>query len=206
MALIDITQSLRNGMPVWPGDTEFSFHLSWTMEESGSVNVGTIKMSNHTGTHIDAPFHYDQDGKKVHELDLQLYIGKARVIELSGVENIGQKELEAFDLEGVTRLLINTKSWEDMNQFPHGYTSFRPDAAPYLAEKGVRLIGLDSPSVDELNSKDLPAHLSFLRNGIHILENAVLDEVVPNDYLLTALPLKLHNGDGSPVRAVLENY
>lgn len=204
MTLIDITQPLRNGMPVWPGDTEFSFHLSGTMEETGSVNIGTVTMSNHTGTHIDAPFHYDNHGKQVHELDIDLYVGKVRVIELSGVETIGRRELERIDLNGVTRLLIHTKSWNNLDEFPRDFTHFRPDTAPYLAEKGIRLIGLDSPSVDPLESKAIPAHLSFLRSGIHILENAVLDHVEPNDYHLMALPLNLHGADGSPVRAILQ--
>lgn len=206
MNLIDISQPLAEGMPVWPGDTEFSFSLKWTKADSGSVNVGTIEMSSHTGTHIDAPFHFDDHGKKVLDLDLNLYAGKARVIEISGKESIGEKELKPFDLDGVSRLLLKTDSWNNPTEFPKTITYIRPDAAPYLAEKGIRLLGLDVPSVDPIDSKELPGHHALLKHGIHILEGAVLAHVKPKDYELIALPLALKEGDGSPVRAVLRPF
>jgi arylformamidase len=205
VTLIDISEPLRGGMPVWPGDTEFSFELGWTKEQSGSVNVGRLTMSTHTGTHVDAPFHFDDEGLKVIELDPGVYVGPARVIEAPGEDGIGAKELRQHALEGVSRLLVKTGSWRDRNVFPERINYLRPDAAPFLAEKGIRLLGVDVPSVDPIDSKDLPAHHALRSNGIHILEGAVLHGVEPGDYELISLPLALQGADGSPVRAVLRS-
>ncbi len=203
MTLIDISQPLIRGVPVWPGDTEFAFDLAWRKEESGSVNVGRITMSTHTGTHIDAPFHFEDDGSKVIELDPAVYVGHARLIDLFGVESIGAEDLEGRVPGGITRLLIRTGSWRDRDGFPDNITYLRPDAAPLLADRGVRLVGVDVPSVDPIDSKDLPAHHALHANGVHILEGLVLDGVEPGDYGLISLPLPLQESDGSPVRAML---
>ncbi|MFD1407572.1 arylformamidase [Kroppenstedtia eburnea] len=200
---IDISQRLEEGVPVWPGDTPFSYRLTWSKEESGSVNVGQITMSTHTGTHIDAPFHFDEEGKRVIDLDLDLYIGRARVIHLPDPKQIGIGELQSENLEGVTRLLIRTDAWSDRSTFPESIPPVDPELAPDLAEKGIRLLGLDLPSVDPLDSKELPAHHALTSHGIHILEGIVLGGVDPGDYQLAALPLPLAQADGSPVRAVL---
>ncbi|PEA53976.1 arylformamidase [Bacillus pseudomycoides] len=201
---IDISQPLNNEIATWPGDTPFSYQVSWKKEQSGSVNVGKISMSIHTGTHIDAPFHFDNDGKKVSDLDINIYVGPARIIDVTGHESIGAKELENYDLEGVSRLLLRTTSKINPNVFPETIPYLRTDLAPYLYEKGVRLIGVDVPSVDPLDDKELAAHHELFRHGIHILENVVLENVQDGDYELIALPLSLTDADGSPVRAVLK--
>ncbi|SEM96458.1 arylformamidase [Lihuaxuella thermophila] len=206
MRLIDISRPLYVGMPVWPGDTEYRFQLAWTKEESGSVNVGQILLSTHTGTHIDAPYHFDENGKKVHELDLSLYVGTVRVVHLPRRESIGASDFQGIDLEGVKRLLIRTDSWTDPARFPQSVTFLREDLAPFLGEKGVKLLGLDVPSVDRLDSKELPVHHALHKEGIHILEGACLSDVEEGDYELIALPLKLEGADGSPVRAVLRQW
>ncbi|MDN3018300.1 arylformamidase [Paenibacillus sp. BSR1-1] len=200
---IDVSQRLDNNIVVWPGDTPFNYKVSWSKEESGSVNVGQITMSAHTGTHIDAPFHFDNDGKKVIELDLDLYMGEARVIHLQETTSIGVKDLAGMNLKGITRLLIRTDAWKDRSVFPESIPPIEPELASYLSELGVRLIGLDLPSVDQIDSKELSAHHELTRHNIHILEGLVLDEVAPGDYELAALPLPLVEADGSPVRAVL---
>ncbi|MDM5193931.1 arylformamidase [Bacillus hominis] len=200
---IDISQPLNNEIATWPGDTPFSYEVSWSKEESGSVNVGKLTMSIHTGTHIDAPFHFDNDGKKVLDLDIHVYVGVARVIDVSGMESIGKKELENFNLEGVERLLLRTSSHGKANEFPDVIPHLRADIAPFLSDKGIRLIGVDVPSVDPLDDKELAAHHQLFKHGIHILENIVLDHVTDGDYELIALPLALTDADGSPVRAVI---
>ncbi|MGG3833984.1 arylformamidase [Geobacillus thermocatenulatus] len=202
-AWIDISQQLDEHTPVWPGDTPFSYRIRWHKEDSGAVNVGQITMSTHTGTHIDAPFHFDNRGKKVIDLDVNIYIGPALVIHLSNPKKIGIDELQQIDLNGVTRLLIYTGAWTNRNTFPETIPYIDPPLAPYLRKYGVRLIGVDLPSVDPLTSKLLPAHHELHRCGIHILEGLVLDHVPPGDYELVALPLPLVNADGSPVRAIL---
>jgi arylformamidase len=201
---IDISQRLDEKVAVWPGDTPFTYKVNWGKEESGSVNVGEINMSVHTGTHIDAPFHFDNSGKKVIDLDLDLYIGNARVIHLPNKTSIGVHELSSIDLNGVTRLLIRTDAWRERYVFPQTIPHIQPELAAYLSKLGVRLIGLDLPSVDPLDSKELFAHHELAAHGIHILEGLVLDDVLPGDYILAALPLPLVEADGSPVRAVLK--
>lgn len=200
---IDISQKLDAQIPVWPGDTPFSYKISWGMEESGSVNVGEITLSTHTGTHVDAPFHFDHYGKKIIDLDVNLYIGPALVVHLPNVTKIGVKELNGIDLKNTSRLLLRTDAWADRSKFPDSIPPIEPDLAEYLASHGVRLLGLDLPSVDELDSKELPAHHALNRAGIHILEGLVLDDIPQGDYELAALPLALADGDGSPVRAVI---
>lgn len=200
---IDISQPLNNEIATWPGDTPFSYEVSWSKEESGSVNVGKLTMSIHTGTHIDAPFHFDNEGKKVIDLDVQVYVGPARIIDVSNLESIGKKELECFNLEGVERLLLRTSSHGKANEFPDVIPHLRADIAPFLSNKGIRLIGVDVPSVDPLDDKELAAHHQLFKHGIHILENVVLDHVTDGDYELIALPLALTDADGSPVRAVI---
>jgi arylformamidase len=200
---IDISQRLDNNIPVWPGDTPFSYKISWPMEDSGSVNVGEIAMSTHTGTHVDAPFHFDNDGKRIIDLDVNLFIGPARVIHVPNPTSIGIKEVSELDLKDVTRLIIRTDTWFERTKFPESIPEIEPELAAFLAENGVRLLGMDLPSVDTLDSKELPAHHELNRNGIHILEGLVLDSVEPGDYEIAALPLAIVEGDGSPVRAVL---
>ncbi|MDR7077115.1 arylformamidase [Neobacillus niacini] len=206
MKIIDISRRLENGMPVWPGDTPFHYEVSWTKAESGSANVGSLSMSTHTGTHVDAPFHFDDNGKRIIELDLDLYIGPVRVLDMTGKEAIGTKDLEHLDLEGFKRVLFRTLSWQNSAEFPEKIPHLEAALGPFLAEKGIRLIGVDVPSVDPIDSKDLDAHHSLNNNGIHILESVQLDEVEPGDYELIALPLPLAEGDGSPVRAILRSY
>ena len=203
MTWIDISQPLHSGIPVWPGDAPFQYEFTYTKEESGSVNVGQVQMSTHTGTHIDAPFHFDEAGSKVNELDVNLYIGKARVIDLPGREKIKAEDLMEKEWGGISRLLIRTDSWRDRNVFPEEICHLDPDAVPYLKKQGIRLIGLDVPSVDPIDSKTLPAHHALWDAGIHILEGAVLDNVEEGIYELIALPLPILGGDGSPVRAVI---
>ncbi len=204
MKIIDISQPLSRTTQEWPKDTPFEYELPWSIEKASTVNVGKITTSTHIGTHIDAPYHFDNNGKKVHELDLDLYVGKARVIKVSGKKEIGIEDIKGIDISGVKRLLIRTNSWKDRSKFPNSITSLKPELASFLSEKGIQLIGVDTPSVDQLDSKDLQAHHHLHRHGIYILEGIVLDDVEPGDYELIALPLRIEGADGSPVRAVLK--
>lgn len=200
---IDISQPLTNSIGTWPGDTPFQFELSFTKEQTGSVNLGSMTTSLHTGTHIDAPFHFDNEGKQVHELDINLYIGPARVIELFDVQTIDVAHLKSFQLEGVKRLLFKTVKGQDTTKFKEKFPLLTPAAVTYLAQQGVQLIGIDAPSVDDITSKELTIHHTLHTNGIAILENIMLTDVTPGEYEFIALPLHIVGADGSPVRAVL---
>ncbi|MGA8942195.1 MAG: arylformamidase [Thermoactinomyces sp.] len=203
MNWIDISMPLYDQMPVWPGDVPFSYRRTWTKTESGAANVGEIHMSTHAGTHIDAPFHFDEFGQKVHELDLDVYTGKVQVVHLAEREKITAGDLGRIDFAGVNRLLIRTDSWTNRSRFPGKFCCLDKNCATFLQEKGIQLVGLDVPSVDPVDSKELPAHHALLNAGIHILESVVLDKVEEGVYEMIALPLAIVDGDASPVRAVI---
>ena len=200
---IDISQPLQNYNAEWPGDTPFEYEVAFKKEDTGSVNIGKMTMSTHMGTHIDAPFHFTNDGEKVHELPIDLYIGRARVIDLTGAKKVGNQELAQIDFGGAERILLKTGKREDLTKFPDNFVTIDENLAPLLKERGVHLLGIDTPSVDPETSKTLDAHHTLYENGVMILENIVLDDVEAGDYELIALPLKIIGADGSPVRAVI---
>lgn len=201
---IDVSQRLDNNIAVWPGDTPFSYEVDVSKEESGSVNIGKLTLSTHTGTHIDAPFHFDNEGKKVIDLDINLYIGSAVVVHLPNRQLIEKEELEKLNVDNVTRLLIRTDAWQNRTVYPEEIPTLESEAIDYLASIGVLLIGFDLPSVDHMESKTLPNHHKLANSGIHILEGLILDDITSGHYQLIALPLPLVEGDGSPVRALLK--
>ncbi|WP_203340952.1 arylformamidase [Planococcus beijingensis] len=200
--IIDISMELSGVTPEWPGDVPFSYDLSVTKQESGSVNVGKLQTSTHIGTHIDAPFHYDDQGLKTHELPLDIYLCKAQVMDVSGLKKINSSDLKPLE-EGVTAVLLKTASWKNRTVFPETWPVFDVSIAQWLADNGVNLLGVDVPSVDPETSKELPMHQAMNRHQRFILEGIVLDDVAEGIYRLAALPLKIKGGDGSPVRAVL---
>ncbi|MFD1019974.1 arylformamidase [Thalassobacillus hwangdonensis] len=206
MKLIDITMMLNEQTPPWPGDEPYRYGLTWTMEDTGSVNVGNISMSNHTGTHVDAPFHYDNDGKKIAELPPERFIGEALVVNMEGKQVVAASDLQEYDLADVSKVIVQSNSWKDRTQFPQDYTVLGDDLGPFLKENGINLIGVDTPSVDPETSKELAAHHSLYANDVLILEGLLLDEVQPGNYELIAFPLKMEEADGSPVRAMLRKH
>ena len=201
--LWDISQPLRPSLPVWPGDTAFSSRPRWAIGAESPVNVASFEVSTHAGTHADAPLHYDPRGAGAGEVGLDAYIGPCRVIDARGC---GKAIGEAFvanlrDLPA--RVLFRT-----YDRFPHDvwsadFTAVDAGAIAILAERGVRLIGVDAPSLDPQDSKTMDAHHAVLAADMRILEGLVLDDVPPGDYELIALPLRLAGLDSSPVRAVL---
>ena len=136
--------ALQNGREI----RLFRMKLHLAKADTGSVNIGKMTTSTHMGTHIDAPFHFDDNGLKVLDLPIDLYIGRARVIDVSGYESIGRQELEDIDFGGAERILLKTGSRPDPTVFPEVFTYLRADIGPLLKERGVRLIGVDTPSVD----------------------------------------------------------
>lgn len=200
--IYDISMELYNGSPEWPGDRPFQYALSVTKEQSGSVNVGEVKTSTHMGTHIDSPFHYDNKGLKIEEVPLEVYLSSAQVVDVQGLAHIGRENLPEPE-EEVTAILLKTCSWQDRTKFPETWPIFQESIAEWMAEKNIRLLGVDVPSVDSKNSKELPMHQAMNANHRYILESILLDDIKPGVYQLSALPLKIKGADGSPVRAVL---
>jgi arylformamidase len=205
VALYDVTLPVSTALAGWPGDAAYRFDWSCTRAGGASVNVGQVSCSIHTGTHIDAPFHFDDGGATTDRLRLEPYLGPARLIDRTGRSLIGRSDLAGVNLEGTPRLLIRTGGWKDHRRFPEGIPVLSEDVPAYLAERGVILVGLDVPSMDVLDSKMLPVHHALARHGIAILESLDLSNVPEGVYELIALPLKLVGADGSPVRAVLRS-
>ena len=202
--IIDITQRVFVGKPVWPGDTDFGMERVSIIAPGNPVNVSCLTLSPHTGTHMDAPFHYDPDGISAGEVDLDIYMGIAHVIDATSAGAL----VEPHHIEGqlpdaIQRVLIKTDGNQDPDTWPTGFTAMHADTVHMLAAKGVKLIGIDTPSMDPEDSKDMPAHQAIRSHGIAILESILLNGVDVGTYELIALPLKLSGCDGSPVRAVL---
>lgn len=205
MKIYDITMPVSAQTAPFPGDTPFGQEWVLTMREGGSCNVSKITMSPHLGTHADAPYHYDDAGATTEQADLNLYIGVALVVEVPPMPLVTLEFVQGLDVAGVQRLLFKTGSFPDPHVFSTDFTAIEPEAALYLAEQGVRLIGIDTPSVDPADSKTLDAHKTFFKSGLHILENLRLNAVPPGRYELIALPLHLVGSDASPVRAILRS-
>ncbi len=204
----DITRPLHNALPPWPGDTAFDYRLTWRMDAGASVNVGAVTMGTHNGTHADAPFHFLPDAAHIDALDPAIYVGPAIVADVSDAGwTITRRHLDAaaphFGRDGVTRLLLRTGVWPDGAPFPERIPLLDPDVPAWLGERGIRLLGLDVPSVDAIDSRDLPIHHALAAAGIHILESLDLSAVSGGVYELIALPLRIADGDAAPVRAVL---
>ena len=204
MALIDISPPLRVGMGVFPGDALFRASQTFAIGPGCPVNVAEIAMSTHCGSHADAPLHYDPNGASIDMLDLADFIGPARVIDARGKGPLCQFEDIAAALDGVPpRVLLRLMERLDNMLWPGGFRALAHDTVEKLAARGVRLIGVDVPSVDPETSKELPSHMMCRAHDLRIVENLVLSDVVPGDYELIALPLKLVGLDAAPLRAVL---
>lgn len=202
--LYDITLPVRVGMPVWPQDTAFGLERTLRLDQGGSCNVSRITLSPHTGTHADAFFHVSEDGEDMAGMPLGPYLGPARVLDAPGDGPIDAARLALLVWEGAERLLFKTRrGGPPVEPYATPFAHFTPDAVEAMARGGVRLVGLDTPSMDEFHSKTLPAHHALLRHGIAILESLDLSAVPSGDYELIALPLKVAGADGSPVRAIL---
>ena len=198
----DISQTLRPGLPVWPGDTAFAFERTWRMENGSPVNVGRMTLSTHSGTHGDAPLHYGARAADIASVDLAPYLGECLVVDARGAN--GAVEIgDLPNLGGAERVLLRT-----FEAFPHdawdaAFTTIAADTIRWFAAQGVRLIGTDAPSVDPQDSKTLDAHKAVLAADMRILEGLVLDQVPPGRYELIALPLKIAGGDAGLCRAIL---
>lgn len=200
---IDITMPMHKNMPIWPGDTPFSYTLDATLEQDGA-NVGSVQMSLHTGTHVDAPYHYDDFGKAINVLPLELFMGPVRIVELLDVAEITVSMLEALELVNVERIFFKTKTHYDAYTFQSSYAVITPGALQFLAQQGVRVIGTDAPSIDAVEDSTLRAHHTCKELDLYIIENLWLKDVLAGRYDFIGLPLALQGADASPIRAVIK--
>jgi arylformamidase len=206
VSIRDITIPMQDSLACWPGDTPFRFTWTWRKADGATVNVGQFQLSVHTGTHTDAPFHFDDAGAASDALDLHPFIGPAQVIRLTDRLRLRREDLEPFDLAATPRVLFRTDGWTDHTRFPTGIPVMDEDVPAWLHQQGVVLVGVDVPSVDRLDSKTLPNHHAPGAHGITILESLDLSDVPGGAYELLALPMRLVAADGAPVRAILRDW
>jgi arylformamidase len=203
--IYDITRTVAPDLHVWPGDSPYSLQTMLRRADGASVNLTTLTMSAHTGTHADAYYHYEDEGAHPAGMPLDAYIGRARVVTVSKREGeLLPEDFAHISLVGAERLLIH--SWvSDLpdNQWPPVFPYLSLPLIEWLASLNIRLIGLDSPSVDAFDSTELMCHHALYRYRMVNIETLLLRGVPDGDYELVALPLKLDLACGSPVRAVL---
>jgi len=205
MEIYDITRTINPSLAVWPGDTPFSAQTILTMNRGDSVNLSTITLSSHTGTHTDAPHHFRNNDLTIDEVPLAAYIGPATLVTPQREEGpLTPADFPDLDWSRVQRLLLHSKASRlPAHQFATRIIYPSPELADFMGERGLVLFGSDAPSMDDVNSKPLPGHNALRRNRIAILEGLIFTGIPDGDYELIALPLKIEGGDGSPVRAIL---
>jgi arylformamidase len=205
LMLIDISRELKAGMAVWPGDTAYQLEQTMALEQGDSVNLTTLTLSAHTGSHIDAPRHFSAEGLAVDQLALTPYWGKAQVVTINKISGpLIPDDFKVYDLSLAPRILVRSVEINhDSGVFPEQFVYPSPELAGYLGRLGIILYGTEAPSMDPADSKTLEGHQAMNHHQIAILEWLDLSQAADGLYDLVALPLKITGGDGSPVRAVL---
>jgi len=205
--IYDISVPIINTMPVWPSDPPVRLtptsHLS--PDKSHTVRVTQIEMGSHTGTHIDAPWHMVEGGRRLNEIPLETLIGPAVVLEIPGVRSIARADLEKLSFKGCQRVLFktdNSQHWTDRKFFDE-FVYLEPEAAEFLVDQGIKLVGIDYLSIDKFKSEAHPSHFVLLRRNVVIIEGLNLSRIAPGKYQMIALPLNLQDVDGAPTRVIL---
>ncbi len=203
--IYDISPPITEALQVWPGDTPPRREILMDMARGDSVTLSTLHATVHLGAHADAPSHYSKSAPSIEKRPIDLYIGVCQVMRI----NVPRRALiRPADLSRpvvAERVLLATGTFPDPTRFNEDFAALEPSLVEYLQEHNVRLIGIDTPSVDPFESKELPAHHTFFKLDMAILEGLVLDGVPEGFYELIALPLPLVGFDASPVRAILRN-
>jgi arylformamidase len=203
--IYDITRTIHPKTHVWEGDTSYSVQPLLQMSQGHSVNLVTLNMSAHSGSHADAYFHYEAHGAHPAQMPLEAYIGRTKVVSVDKKHgSLMPADFAHVDLVGGERLLIHSWVSElDDTEWAQEIPTLSVTLIAHLASLGYRLIGTDAPSVDPYDSKTLEAHHALYHYGMVNLEHITLKAVPDGDYELVALPLKLDLACASPVRAIL---
>ncbi len=201
----DISVAFSEATPAWPGDTPVSCGWGWEIAQGASVNVSRWTLSPHVGTHADAPLHVARDGAGADQLPHDVFRGEAFVLDVSDRSGaISLKELEARGLPpAIQRLLLHTGRSVAGGTFPDDWPTLTPEAARELVARGLRLLGVDAPSVDPRESQSLAVHHALFGGGAFVLENLDLRGVASGRCELCALPLRTGPVDAAPARALL---
>jgi arylformamidase len=201
--LFDISPPISERLQVWPGDTPPSRQILLDRRRGDNITLSTLHGSVHLGAHADAPSHYGTGAPAIHERPLDFYLGPCQVIHVPVPRGTRLVPAQVASPIQAERVLFATGTYPDPEQFNTDFAALAPELIAWLQSHGVRLVGIDTPSVDLFDSKELPAHQACLQHDLAILEGLVLKEVPEGLYELIALPLPLVGFDASPVRAVL---
>ena len=207
--MIDISLPVSPGLPVWPGDPSVVVEPVSRITDGEVANVSSLACSSHTGTHVDAPWHFVESGPKLEEVPLERWVGPCVVVDIPrGAARIERHHLDAAPIPaGVERLLFRTSNsmlWKaGHEEFDERYVALSPDAARWVVDHDIRLVGIDYLSIEAYDDEDHETHRTLLSNGVAILEGLNLSDVRAGPYTLVCLPLRLTVGDGAPARAVL---
>jgi arylformamidase len=207
--LIDLTLPISPDLLVWPGDPPVAVVPRLQLAEGDSANVSELTMGTHTGTHVDPPNHFVPGAVGIDQVPLDRLFGEAVVADARHLDRpIQPEDLDALQLPaGATRVLLRTANSELWRRppvaFPDRYACLTPDAAAWVVERGIQLIGVDFLSVEQKGAEGHPVHHILLENGVVIVEGLNLGDVEPGTYTLACLPLKIVDGDGGPARAIL---
>ena len=208
MRIYDISLPIYAGMPLWPGDPGVVVERVNKMEEGAESNVSRLSLGVHTGTHIDAPYHFlGGSSLRVEQLSLKTLTGRAYVLDLPDVERITASVLEAAEIPPRTRRLLfktrNSSFWGDKTLgFQEDFVAISPDGAQHLVERGVRLVGIDYLSVAPYK-ESVATHRILLEGGVVVVEGLDLSRIEQGRYTLHCLPLKIADCEGAPARAIL---
>jgi arylformamidase len=206
MEWIDISVPLKTGMVHWPDDPEVSIKRISDVDKGDKNTLSEIHMGAHTGTHMDAPLHFVHGGKGIDLVPLDSAMGNARIIEIEDDESIKVEQLQKHDIARGERILFKTKNsshvWQ-RDDFAEDFVYISTEAAKFLVERGVILIGVDYLSVGGYKSNGSEVHQALLGAGIWLIEGLDLSKVSAGEYELVCLPLKIVDGDGAPARAVV---
>lgn len=201
--LFDVSRKIDESVAVWPGDTRFSRRAVMRIADGCSCNVSTVTFSLHTGTHADAPSHYLPDAPTIDRVDLTAYVGLCRVVTPRSKDRIRPEDLLGIDLRREERLLFRSPVPLRDDEWRDDFFHCSAEAAALFAAAPIRLLGIETPSMDFMTSKELAAHKLLHGAGVAILESLDLSSVPDGRYELLAPPLRLAGGDAAPVRALL---
>lgn len=202
MRIWDITPVISEKIAVFPGDVPFTRETSLSFPEN-HLTLSAMKTTLHLGAHADSTIHYHASGKGIDQRSLALYIGSCQVIQVSLPRDARITPSDFEDKIVAPRVLFRTDSFPDPNEWNGDFNSLSPEVIEFLADEGVLLVGIDTPSVDPADSKELESHQALFRRNVAVLEGLILNQVEPAHYTLIALPLPLKDADASPVRAIL---
>lgn len=206
--IYDISVTISNDIVTWPGDPKVDLQLPIQIKKGDACNVSRWQIGAHTGTHTDAPFHFLDEGQGIDEIPLDVYLGPCLVVAVDPKVNIEREHLAKIDFKGHTRILFKTRNsrhWKNHNpEFDKDFVAVGITGADYLVEKGIKLVGVDYLSVESFHAEfEHPVHKKLLGNHVVVVEGLNLYDIVPGEYELICMPLKIKHGDGTPVRAAL---